>query len=210
MKEKTSKLNTTIIIIIRILLIFFLLISAASAQFSDTFTPIFESDLSLFSDSSYEIPIEEHYTHKISLLVKNKGTHQILGNKFEFLPTEVTVDGEIAILLNKKIEINNPYEYVTLEWKDEIYDCSYMFSDLTNIVNINLTEFNFKKIKNMTCMFCDMVDLNYIIFESFDTSEVISMEKMFYNCSSLISLNLSVFDPRKVENMNFMFSKVKI
>ena len=205
-----SKINLTIKILT--ILISIILIPLAISQASDTFTPIVESDLTYLSDlidSSDEVPIQEHLIHKVSLLVQNRGNHQILGNEFNILPKYAIIDGVKSNVLNKEIYTKEINSYVTLEWDDEIYDCSYMFSNLSDIININFTEFNFKRVKKMNCMFCNNTNLQHIEFGESDTSYLISMEKIFYNCSSLTSLNLSSFDMRNVINMNLMFAESK-
>ena len=195
-----------------IFLIYFILVPKYKAQNSDTVTLLSDYFLSDLSDSSDEIYIVDKIKHKISLLIKGHGKHKILGDNFNtnYLPKYAIIDGEKNYLLNNEIVLKEiaSYSNVILEWDTEIYDCSYMFSDLSDIININLTEFNFKRITNMTCIFCNNKDLQYVEFGNFDSSSVISMEKMFYNCESLISLNFSL-DMSNVENINFMFACCK-
>ena len=193
----------------------FILISQYIAQSSDTFTPVlddsiaYSSKISDFPDLSDEIIADEDSnpkTHRISISFRGSGKHQIFGNKYnDSLPIYSIVNKERSYILNKEIWLNNSYTTVIFEWKEEIFDCSYMFSGLSTIENINFTEFNFKRIINMTCMFCNNNNLKYIEFGNLDTSSVISMEKMFYECISLISLDLSSFKMNKVENIDSMF-----
>ena len=202
-------------IYIFIFIINFFLISQYIAQSSDTFTPVlddsiaYSSKISDFPDLSDEIIADEDSnpkTHRISISFRGSGKHQIFGNKYnDSLPIYSIVNKERSYILNKEIWLNNSYTTVIFEWKEEIFDCSYMFSGLSTIENINFTEFNFKRIINMTCMFCNNNNLKYIEFGNLDTSSVISMEKMFYECISLISLDLSSFKMNKVENIDSMF-----
>ena len=68
-------------------------------------------------------------------------------------------------------QINN----FTIEWNQQINDCSYMFYNLSNITYI---------------------DLSY-----FDTSQVNNIDDMFHGCSNLISLNLFNFNTSSVTSM---------
>ena len=119
MEDKMLKSKYYITINFITILILILLIPQNITQFQqDIFSPIVESDLSYFSDlsgSSDEYIIEEKLNHKISLLIKNKGTHQILGNNFNILPKYVTINEEKSDLISKDIYTTEVYSYVTLE-----------------------------------------------------------------------------------------------
>ena len=69
---------------------------------------------------------------------------------------------------------------IKLIFKKNIKNCSRMFEDCENIIEIDLTNFN--------------------------TENVISMEYMFSECYQLKHLNISSFNTKKVENMHSMFA----
>jgi len=96
-----------------------------------------------------------------------------------------------------------------LEYVDtgEVTDMSYMFSGLTKLVTINLSEFNTSKVVNMAGMFADTESLDRIDLDSFDTSNVTNMSYMFKNSDFGIGnqLYLSSFDTSNVTNMSYMF-----
>ena len=56
-------------------------------------------------------------------------------------------------------------------------------------------------------MFVYCSNLIVLDLSNFDTSKVTSMNFMFYDCSNLISLNLKNFNTSLVLNMVFMFYK---
>ena len=143
---------------------------------------------------------------KIILTINKKGEQKILGDEFNNIPSLVLVNGNAVNLVNKLISLSEDSNTIQLLWDKKFYNCSYMFSDLKNITNIDFSEFYFQSITNMECMFCNNYDLISINFGNFNTSLVNNMAKMFYNCSSLISLNLSNFDFTNVENIDSMFS----
>ena len=84
-------------------------------------------------------------------------------------------------------------------------DCSYMFANCKNIIQINFTLFNTSHIRNMIGMFSNCINLSNLDLSIFDTKNVIDMSNMFYNCCNLKNLNLSSFDTKKVTNMSNMF-----
>jgi len=132
---------------------------------------------------------------EITLTINGTGAQKILSDSickkeledinyiFEQLPDEILVNGvrqEIGkIVYNLSQEINN----VTMIWYSSVTNCNCMFSDLSNIINID--------------------------FSKFDTSQVAYMQFMFSNCYSLTSLDLSNFDTRQVRDMYRMFFRCK-
>ena len=100
------------------------------------------NDLSDFIISSSELFLEEQFDYEISLLVRNQGWHQILGTYFNTSPDYVSVNDEHRKLFDKQIHTSDKQSIVTLKWKNNISNCSYMFSNLSNISQINFTKFN--------------------------------------------------------------------
>ena len=84
-------------------------------------------------------------------------------------------------------------------------DSSWMFSRMSNITSLNLSNFDTSKVRDMHNMFEDMSSLTSLDLSNFDTSSVTDMSYMFNGVSSLTSLDLSNFDTSLVENMNGMF-----
>ena len=82
-----------------------------------------------------------------------------------------------------------------------------MFSNITNILEIDLSDFDFSRIESLENMFWGCGALKYItINNNLNTSLVNSMGHMFHECYSLKSLNLSKFDTSSVTNFDYMFS----
>ena len=81
-----------------------------------------------------------------------------------------------------------------------------MFDSLSNIIEIDLTNFDSSSVITMKYMFHNAINLNIISFPTnFDTSKLESMHHMFANCISLISLDLSSFNTDRVTNIDNMF-----
>ena len=86
-------------------------------------------------------------------------------------------------------------------------DCSCIFTDLKNLVQINFNNnFNTSKVTAMDLMFEDCTSIASLDLSSFNTSNVTNMPQMFRNCSSLINLDLSGFNTSKVTGMSYMFA----
>ena len=122
---------------------------------------------------------------KITLIIKGIGESIIFGNEtnqnfqsINFLK-EVYINGNIQQKIEYKYNFNQTYNYVELIWDENIDNCVYMFSKCSNIIDINLT--------------------------NFDTSQVTTMEYMFYCCSSLISLDLSYFETSRLTSVEHIF-----
>ena len=93
-------------------------------------------------------------------------------------------------------------------------DSSKMFysrfkgSEIKNILEIDLSNFDTSKVANMESMFERKPNLTTLNLSSFDTSQVTNMSRMFFGMSNLTSLNLFNFDTSQVTNMSGMFSGI--
>ena len=80
-----------------------------------------------------------------------------------------------------------------------------MFSGMSSLTSLDLSNFDTSKVTSMARMFSGMSSLTSLSLSNFDTSNVVDMEGMFSGMSSLTSLDLSNFDTSKVTNMRYMF-----
>jgi len=89
---------------------------------------------------------------------------------------------------------------------------SKLFSNCTNLTNIDLSGFKTDNVKSMYCMFenCNSLTseaLNaYFNDININTTNVTNMSYMFKGCSSLTNLDLGKFNTTNVTNMSYMFS----
>ena len=82
-----------------------------------------------------------------------------------------------------------------------------MFSFMSNLAALNLSNFDTSKVTNMHAMFYGMTKLAALDLSNFNTSQVQDMSSMFSGVFNLITtLNLSSFDTSKVRYMTSMFS----
>ena len=170
------------------------------------------------NDSGPDTIIEQQKIHititssiysKIRLNISGIGKKNILGSSFfeNFSPNLVTINGINAS--SKSLygiynfsEANN---YVEIEWKNSITNCSFMFHQCKDITFIDLSDFNSYQVEDMHAMFSGCESLISLNLSNLNTSKVNTMWDMFYGCSSLISLDVSNFDTSQVTDMTSMF-----
>ena len=87
----------------------------------------------------------------------------------------------------------------------QVTDMYLMFSGMSSLTSLDLSNFDTSKVTSMASMFSGMSSLTSLDLSNFDTSKVTSMASMFSGMSSLTLLNLSSFDTSKVTNMRYMF-----
>ena len=81
-----------------------------------------------------------------------------------------------------------------------------MFSDCSNLISLNLSNFNTSSVTSMSSMFNGWAKLESLDLSYFDTSQVNNMYGMFSGCSNLLSLNLSNFNISGVSSISSMFN----
>ena len=165
---------------------------------------------------------EKEKVNKITIILKAKkndikGKIYFLGNSEDDKKNNKELNkNNVEIIIDQKkvgfqkyIEIKDEKdvkEYsITLIFKHEMEDCSYMFFNCTNITKIDLSFFNSKKVNKMHHMFSRCYNLNEIDLRDFNTLNVTDMSFLFSKCKSLPHVDLSSFDTDKVTTMCGMF-----
>ena len=87
-------------------------------------------------------------------------------------------------------------------------NCSYMFSNMKSLEEIDLTNVDTSQVTSMRGMFSDTDNLTTLDLSSFDTSNVTNMSSMFSGMTSLKKLDLRNFDTSNVTDMQYMFSRM--
>ena len=112
-------------------------------------------------------------------------------------------DDEIKLWLNPTDK--TAYYYTESEKVYLNENASSMFSGMSKLTTLDLSDFDTSKVTNMDSMFTRMSNLTTLNLSSFDTSKVVNMGSMFLGMSNLTTLNLSSFDTSQVTNMSWMF-----
>ena len=145
---------------------------------------------------------------EIVVTIYGNGTQRILNSRLlnDYKPSEVLINGEKQLEINETIDdLINEKNEIILKWDYFLTSCDGMFIGLTNIIKIDLSNFDSSKIRNIRFTLSGRLSLTSINFNNFDTSLVTNMEYLFLGCFSLISLDLSNFNTKSLENTSFMF-----
>ena len=159
-----------------------------------------------------------HFHDNLPELNKSNVDLFINNEKYEFKKYFIPkTEGVYTIKLQINIYIKNCsymfYECINLINIDlssfnteNTIDMSYMFAYCHNLLNIDLSSFDTKNVNNMYSMFSYCYLLKNINLDSFETKNVTDMGYMFSNCENLINLDLSIFNIQNVVDMRYMFS----
>ena len=93
---------------------------------------------------------------------------------------------------------NNTINTVKLVWNRNIKYTYRLFSGCSDIIEINLTNFDSSHVTDMSYMFEYCFSLSILDLSNLKTSNVKYMDYLFYDCYKLTSLDLSNFDTSKV------------
>ena len=103
-------------------------------------------------------------------------------------------------------EKEGDYE-INIKFNIYLTECSFMFTECTNIIYIHFISFNTYYITDMSGIFNKCNNLTSLNLSTFETRYVKNMSGMFNECYNLKKLDLSSFDTRNVTNMGGMFNK---
>ena len=142
---------------------------------------------------------------EIHIIIEGSGWQQIINQDFNPKPNEVLVNG-IPDSCDYRCNLkNNGLNNITLKFNQEIVTCQNMFCSSSQIIEIDLSNFDSSNVKNMNKMFYGCKKLTKINFGNINTSSVEDMSSMFLECESLKFIDLSKFDTSSVTNMEEMF-----
>ena len=151
----------------------------------------------------------EYKAYNITLKIKGTGTKKIFSSngffQSNYHPDEVYINGYKQDNVKYSYELNQTDNFIGLTWNKLINDTRWMFYGCSDIIEIDLSNFNTSIVVEMNTMFEGCSSLISLNLSNFDTSKVTNMNGMFEGCSSLTSLNLSNFDTSKLKYMNYMF-----
>ena len=122
---------------------------------------------------------------------------------------DVSKNGDNTIKMwYNEADANGNYD-ITIGSNNIIYanpSGSNLFSNLTNVTSIDLSNLDTSGIAGMNGMFeNDKVLTNIVFGDNFNTSNATNMTAMFRECNNLTELDLRMFDTSNVRNMGNMF-----
>ena len=148
-----------------------------------------------------------NYPQSIIIKVNNKGYQNIFSNDFIGNKlAKVLINGqEQTISDDGKYQLNEIINNITIFWERyPLNDTRKMFYGLTNLLEINFTNFDTSFVTHMGNMFEGCSNLKFLNISLFDTSNVQYSFNMFKDCYLLDSLDLSNFNT----SINYDFSQM--
>ena len=146
-----------------------------------------------------------NFSSEIYLLIYGNATQILLNDSFYPQPSEVFVNKINKESNNISYELEYEINNVSLIFNETLNSTENMFYGLDNIIEIDLSLFDFSYVTTMENMFRSCINLEKIYFGNINTSSVTNMKCLFYNCSKLISIDVSNFDTSSVTTMERMF-----
>ena len=91
-----------------------------------------------------------------------------------------------------------------------VEDLSFVFDGCVNLIEVNLTQFQFEKVGNMSNLFNNCSKLEKPHFPKEVKAPLVkSIDYMFGSCEKLTSFNLSIFTFEKLESASYVFQGAK-
>ena len=149
----------------------------------------------------------------IGIKYKENGEPQIIKGKYhhDFLK-ELNKSNVELYINNKKHKFEKYFipdevrDYnILLKFNILMKDCSFMFYNCHNIIDLDLSSFSTENVTNMSNMFYGCSKLTNLDLSSFNTQKVTKMASMFYKCTNLLNINLSSINTKNVTNMSYLF-----
>ena len=147
---------------------------------------------------------------EIHLIIQGSGYQYVIGQYYENNPSEIIVNGVSKCYNTKQCDLDQDSNSVTVKFNYDVTTCDIMFHESTNILEIDLSNFDNSKVSIMHMMFNGCSNLKKITFGNLDTSKIKDMSLLFHNCTKLTSIDLSKFDTSSVINMREIFSHCEI
>ena len=149
--------------------------------------------------------LEKTLASKIQIVINSNHKQILLSEIFYKEPDLVIVNGLIRKDCKQYCNLEFDINSIILSFNDNINSCENMFLGLSNIIEIDLSNFDFSYVTTMKSMFKDCKHLKKIDFGNINTSKIVSMQSTFENCYNLISIDLSKFDTSLVTTFESMF-----
>ena len=165
---------------------------------------IFLLNLILSPNFSLENNNDQKQNNEISFIIEGIGKQKLLGND-EIKPNEIIINEIIQKTNNIYFNSNKSLNNIIMRWDTPLRTCKDMFANMENITSMDLSQFDFSDVSDMSGMFYGCKKLKSINFKNVVTSSLIMMAYTFYNCESLVSLDLSYFDTSKVVTLASLF-----
>ena len=176
-----------------------------SKKYSKSIIPIFYFTLIILS----KILIIST-SNEIIIKISGTGEQSLLSENFYPCPSSIYLNNQPVDINStncKKINIPEGVlsNTIKIEFNGIVTSLKEIFSNLQNLIEVDLSNFDSSSVIDMKDMFFNCNSLTSINLSNLKTNSVQIMQGMFYSCSSLKELDLSSFDTSKVRSMAYMF-----
>ena len=147
---------------------------------------------------------------EIHLIIQGNGVQNLLSdNNYNEAddPSEVLVEGVKKEGCIKTCNLERDKNKITLRYENKMKTCYYMFYGLTNLIEVDLSDFDASEVTNMNGMFYGCTNLEKITLGNINTNSLVSIIATFSRCSKLTSIDLSNLDFSKVKSIKDLFKE---
>jgi surface protein len=120
-------------------------------------------------------------------------------------PDQIIIDGILIPYSTCKYKFPNKIVTIGINWEKNITNFYRMFSDISNLKEIDLSGFNTSLVENMAYMFENCKSLIFANLSNVNINSVSNMQYMFSNCISLNSIDLTNVDIARISNKKNIF-----
>ena len=143
-------------------------------------------------------------------LVISKSKTRFYSKKYEGeTPYAIIINGEEETFNFKFYNLKDDINNITLKFNVRIKSCEFMFEEINNIIEIDLSNLDLSNVTSTNYMFGFCEKLEYINLTNTKLYSVQDMNSMFYGCGSLTSIDLSNLDLSNVASTYYMFGYCK-
>ena len=134
------------------------------------------------------------YYSKIKVVFRGKKIISILNQNFYSKLSNVLINGYEVNAWEQIPPQSEGENRIELRFKEQIESCSGMFYNSENIIEIDLSNFDASKVKDISMMFYGCSNLENVEFGNISTPSLENMFALFAQCNEIKSLDLSHFD----------------
>ena len=153
--------------------------------------------------------LSQRIVANITLKIKGYGFKNVFSSNNNFpvnsYPNKIYINIKEKNSINPSYYLINETNYIKLLWNHRIKNCQAMFYGCSDIIEIDLSNFDSSDCESLGQMFENCISLISLNLSNFNTSKITYSATMFKNCISLVSLDLSSFKTSKITDFGGMF-----
>ena len=151
--------------------------------------------------------VQNHYS-EIDIVIQGSGEQTFISGYYEGTdnPSEVYVEGVKKASCVTSCNLEGSKSKITLRFENQLTSIAYMFGYLSNLIEVDLSNFDASKVETMQGLFSSCSNLENVIFGNIDTSSLVNIRALFSGCSKLTSIDLSSFSKSKSTTMYGVFN----